>query len=65
MRWTDPKEGDTRVRSGFLFFPKTINGEERWLEWARWEERYEVWTEMWAVDSGWVPIAWLSDTGHD
>ena len=61
MKWLVPKEGDTRVRSGFLFFPKIINGEERWLEWARWEEEWQ----FWGYDAGWVPIAWLSDVGHD
>ena len=28
-----------RTRSAFLFLPKYINGEWRWLEWARWAER--------------------------
>jgi hypothetical protein len=42
-----PKEGETRIRSGFLFFPRCIyasafNGDLwrdiRWLCWASWEE---------------------------
>jgi hypothetical protein len=33
--------GDTRIRQGFLFFPKTVAGETRWLVWAKWEEIFE------------------------
>jgi hypothetical protein len=29
---------DTRIKNGFLFFPKTITNECRWLEFAEWEE---------------------------
>ena len=32
------KEGETRIKSGFLFLPKEINYEWRWLEKAKWEE---------------------------
>lgn len=34
MRWTNekPVEGTMRVISKFLFFPRTIQGETRWLE---------------------------------
>jgi hypothetical protein len=28
----------TRLRFGFLFFPKKIRGETRWLVFARWQE---------------------------
>lgn len=33
-----PKEGDHRTREGFLWFPKMIAGEYRWLEKATWEQ---------------------------
>lgn len=33
------KQGNTRIRSGFLFLPKG-NAEIRWLEYATWAERY-------------------------
>lgn len=42
FKWPDPKparEGEVRVRQGFIFF-KTIRNETRFLEWSRWEERY-------------------------
>lgn len=38
MRWNkrpkkqEPSAGDLRDREGFLFFPKTINRQTRWLE---------------------------------
>lgn len=35
-----PKEGDLRARRGFLFLPKTIGRETRWLERAYWTEAY-------------------------
>ena len=40
MRWRKKvlEEGETRVKRGFLFFPKTINNETRWLEYATWRE---------------------------
>jgi len=33
-----PKHGDVRVITKFLLFPKCINGEWRWLEWATFKE---------------------------
>ena len=32
MRWIQPELGKTRTITKFLIFPKTINGETRWLE---------------------------------
>ncbi len=32
------KPGDERVRHHFLLFPRFINHEWRWLEWATWTE---------------------------
>jgi len=43
MRWIKPAEprvGDTRIKSKFLIFPKTIDGVTVWLEYAYWIERY-------------------------
>ena len=41
MRWRSPVFGDVRVRAGFLVFPRCIGGEWRWLEYARWLQRYD------------------------
>ena len=29
----------TRIKSGFLFLPKIINGRFRWLVFAKWKQR--------------------------
>jgi len=59
MRWKRPKEGQRRIKSQFLLFPKTIRGETRWLEFASWEEAFFVgmtgyswWGEMKWIDKG-------------
>lgn len=46
MRWKceenpKPKAGDIEVVESFLWLPKTIDGETRWLEKARYAIRYE------------------------
>lgn len=46
--------GTTRTKSGFLFFPKKIGTEIRWLEKAAWIEEY------WQCD--WYAIQWLQKT---
>ena len=33
-----PREGDTRTRTGFLWLPKKLDGEWRWLERATWKQ---------------------------
>jgi hypothetical protein len=44
--------GQTRDKKSFLLFPKTINGETRWLEVAEW---MDMRTAM-----GWQPYAWCN-----
>ena len=44
-----PCEGEYRTRDAILIFPKNINGEVRWLEWAMWTERCE--NGRWVVHS--------------
>lgn len=45
MKWRTNKKtsGTTEMKSGFLWLPMTINGETRWLEFARWEVLWEEW----------------------
>lgn len=57
MRWPEPRQGQYRARRGFLFIPKTIGYETRWLEWAAWIERYGC-NDYW-VPEAWVPEAWV------
>jgi hypothetical protein len=45
MRWKpkpEHKAGDMRIKSGFLFFPKCLQGEWRWLEDASWGQELVV-----------------------
>jgi len=57
MRWTNylPTEGDKRIRTSFLLWPKTIKQETRWMEKATWEEIYECgfdWCRF-------IPVRWI------
>lgn len=52
MKWTQPKDGDERVRRGFLWFPLTIESETRWLEYAEWKE---FWRNGNRGDGSWGP----------
>jgi hypothetical protein len=65
MRWTDPpvpKPGETRIVKKFLWFPKKIGKETRWLEFASWVEEYELMygdMRLHFKDPGWwYPITW-------
>ncbi len=43
MKWkhnSPPEVGDIRNRAGFLFMPRRIGDETRWLEYAEWSEVY-------------------------
>lgn len=53
----EPKYGDTRIiRNKFLWLPKTINEELRWLEIASWAETYRG-----SMYLDWRPTTWLSE----
>jgi len=41
MRWKLPEKGSDRIRKGFLFKPRCMNGEYRWLEFATWIQYYD------------------------
>jgi hypothetical protein len=70
MRWihkTTPKCGDIKFQSKFLFFPKRIGLETRWLEFAFWEEHYGAIVKrpddkskyMYTGIYKWRPTEWL------
>ena len=48
-----PKTGDTRIRKGFLYFPKIIEIEIRWWEYAEWEETY--------FETNWMEGRWFGE----
>jgi len=58
MRWKikKPKVGDERLLHKFLFFPREINDEIRWLEWVIIEQRY-----YFGYDFGnhWEDLRWV------
>ena len=53
------KSGDTRVIKKFLFLPKTLNDETRWLEISRIKQQFDYYFDfiipwyMW-LDETWV-----------
>jgi len=70
QRKKQPKEGATRVKSGFLWLPKYIKGEWRWLETATWKQvRMRRWYAVPDVPSHermqtylkWVNINWVKN----
>jgi hypothetical protein len=56
MRWIRKEQEDTRIKMRFLFFPKTINNETRWLENAIWEQKFihDLWNYDKWEDSKWI-----------
>ncbi len=58
MKWVDKKKrwsnwlfhedisiyfnGESHICSKFLFFPKQINGEVRWLEYVKWKQTFHT-----------------------
>jgi len=51
MRFYGHKFGDRRRKTAFLWFPKVIGGEWRWLEETTWEMFYNC---------GWEGYRWIS-----
>ena len=56
------QDGTERIRQKFLWFPKRIDSECRWLEKAEWLESSQ---RMWDVTCGhewteWIGIKWLN-----
>jgi len=62
MKIHHPKLGDTRIKSGFLFLPRCINHETRWLEKATWQERYGEYLSFGPGNGMPIPMpGWLHD----
>jgi hypothetical protein len=56
MRWEQKTYayGETRMRCGFLFLPKCIQWEWRWLERAVWTEQFI------GGECGWGDFEWVN-----
>lgn len=56
-----PKNGDTRIKTKFLLFPKKINRETRWLEKGSWKEMCDVYYSPsqgdWVIT--WDEVNWI------
>jgi hypothetical protein len=56
MSWRRmPKAGERVARTGFLWMPKTIGLETKWLERA-------TWIDQATLDGGWMSVCWGVDT---
>lgn len=56
-RKDSPKVGDVRIRERFLWFPKRIGNEVRWLEKAKYSEQlFSCWTDLEWVAKQWIDI---------
>lgn len=67
-RYEIPYESSTRrIKTKFLFLPKTINGKTKWLVKASWQEEFKEEIDQEALDLGstniltfiWKPIKWI------
>jgi hypothetical protein len=59
MKWQKkqrPSYGETRTKTGFLWFPVCLEGEWRWWERATWEERFSY-----ASLLGWEKEKWVKE----
>lgn len=52
-----PIEGQQRIKTRFLWMPKTINRQTRWLETASWVQRATVMPEIYF----WVDECWTKN----
>lgn len=62
MRWKtkpEPQILDTRIKEHFLFFPKEINNEWRWLEKAKYKQCYGWWNGL--CYKGWIDKEWIDE----
>ena len=64
MKWfeaPEPKREEKRERCGFLWYPKRIDREWRWLEFAAWIETYiYVYHKVGDCGERWVATEWIN-----
>lgn len=61
MRFNNPQNGDIIIRKKFLFFPKTIKNETRWLEFAEWKKIFVCYpSNHWENPAYWSAIEWIN-----
>ena len=62
MRFYGHKDGEIQIKTGFLFFPKEIGTEIRWLETATWAKRYYRFLS--GPGGFWIDKRWEDDINH-
>lgn len=50
---------DTRIINKFLFLPRTINGETRWLERVKIYQQFDFYYDFIIPLSEWTDIKWM------
>lgn len=58
LRRKEPKDDKQRIIKRFLFFPRTIQGETRWLEFAQIGQKY---TRFQSGHGYWRDVAWVNE----
>ena len=65
MRWktkSEPQFLDSRIKEHFLFFPKKIENEWRWLERAKYKQIYEYISGHGDFPPlGWIDKEWIDE----
>lgn len=56
-----PKDGEERVVTKFLWLPKNLNQEMRWLEKAKWRQRAFHFTNGYGYFYEWRDVSWEYD----
>ena len=56
-----PKIGDRRTKNRFLFIPLTIDEETKWLQFAKYEEKYQSDISVFGWIGKFKPIKWIND----
>lgn len=59
MRWKRPRHESERTVTAFLWLPKRIGDETRWLERATWLERYDAEAYVMPGETCWIERAWV------
>jgi hypothetical protein len=59
MKWNSPQSGDIKTFKRFLLVPKEINGEYRWLTFAKYECIYSVFYMGHFTTLKWRPVRWV------
>lgn len=59
MRVKTPVVGDKRIKTQFLWSPKMLNGESRWMETVRIEQVFGVNRKSKKKSEEWLDVNWV------